>query len=48
MNTIENYLSDLNAEVQVLMNDEKLMPVPAFTQYAHAGTVSLVRWRQIL
>lgn len=37
MNTIENYLSDLNSEVQVLMNDEKLMPVPAFTQYVIDG-----------
>lgn len=37
MDKIENYLSDLNSEVQALMNDEKLLPVPAFTQYVTDG-----------
>lgn len=37
MDKIENYLSDLNSEVQVLMNEEKLLPVPAFTQYVTDG-----------
>lgn len=37
MTTIENYLSDLNAEVQQLINEEKLLPVPAFTQYVTDG-----------
>lgn len=37
MDKIENYLSDLNSEVQALMSDEKLLPVPAFTQYVTDG-----------
>ena len=37
MDTIENYLSDLNSEVQALMDEEKLLPVPAFTQYVTDG-----------
>lgn len=37
MDKIENYLSDLNSEVQALMDDEKLLPVPAFTQYVTDG-----------
>ena len=37
MDKIENYLSDVNSEVQTLMNEEKLLPVPAFTQYVTDG-----------
>lgn len=37
MTNIENYLNDLNAEVQQLINEEKLLPVPAFTQYVTDG-----------
>ncbi len=37
MDKIENYLSDLNSDVQALMNDENLLPVPAFTQYVTDG-----------
>ena len=37
MDTIETYLSDLNSEVQTLINEEKLLPVPAFTQYVTDG-----------
>ena len=37
MDKIENYLSDLNAEVQMLISEEKLLPVPAFTQYVTDG-----------
>ena len=37
MITIENYLKDLNSEVQLLMNEEKLLPVSAFAQYVTDG-----------
>lgn len=37
MDKIENYLSDLNTEVQMLISEEKLLPVPAFTQYVTDG-----------
>lgn len=37
MDKIENYLNELNSEVQVLMKEEKLLPVPAFTQYVTDG-----------
>ena len=37
MDKIDNYLTDLNSEVQELMNEEKLLPVPAFTQYVTDG-----------
>lgn len=37
MDKIESYLSDLNSEVQILMNEDKLLPVPAFTQYVTDG-----------
>ena len=37
MDKIENYLSDLNSEVQTLMKEENLLPEPAFTQYVTDG-----------
>lgn len=37
MDKIENYLNELNSEVQALMKEERLLPVPAFTQYVTDG-----------
>ena len=37
MDKIENYLNELNSEVQALMKEERLLPVPAFKQYVTDG-----------
>ena len=37
MDKIENYLTDLNSEVQTLIKEEHLLPEPAFTQYVTDG-----------
>lgn len=40
MDKIVTYLNELNSEVQELMKEEKLLPVPAFTEYGLTGGLS--------